>query len=150
MGRAGMSIKPWIAAFSLALVSTIASAQSMTPEVIEVFVLTNQPIQGIDTVYARGTRVHVHVVDDVSRFEAELTALLPDDTADRQQEVGAMIHQMVTPEQENRIVRAWFALQRATELGITKTPAVVFDGNTVLYGVAELEDALEIWRGENG
>lgn len=123
---------------------------AVLPGVMELFITTEQrdAVRGVDTMKNAGIRVLIHIVDDLHRAEAELSARLPHGVEAAKAAAGDVIRSM-TPEDERRFVAAWFALQRAHRFSIHQAPAVVFDSSAVVFGVIQLEQALSLWREVN-
>lgn len=134
----------WISVSLFLLMSVQLKAEPL-PEVIEVFVLTDQvsAITGVDEFVRSGGDVYVHVVDAVDRWERERSAQLTGgDDADVAIARAHEIAKSFTDEEKQILVHGWMALRRADALGITRTPAIVFDQSTVVYGSGDLTAAL--------
>lgn len=90
-------------------------------------------------------QITVAEVDSIARFEGALSAELPAEAERAQREVLrrlAALQKASVPSLE----RAAIGLALASELGIDRTPAIVFDRAAVIYGEVDMEDALSRYR----
>jgi integrating conjugative element protein (TIGR03757 family) len=93
--------------------------------------------------------VQVFQLDDVSRLEASLFPRLPDNPAEAEQQARRIMQQPDWKTREAQLTSAYQALTDAWTLGITKTPAVVFDDRYVVYGTTDTalaQKLLDKWR----
>ncbi|MDZ7753230.1 MAG: TIGR03757 family integrating conjugative element protein [Gammaproteobacteria bacterium] len=115
---------------------------------IEAFTTSERAISGADQGRLRSATVTIYTVDGLGRFESGLSADLPADPEAAKAEALRRIQQL----DDTRMAPARSAamgLARAVQYGVDCYPAVVFDGSAVIYGVTDLEDALEryaFWR----
>jgi integrating conjugative element protein (TIGR03757 family) len=123
------------------------------PQRIDVFTTTAQPVstEAVDGLVGRGVRLEpqVYQVDGLQAVEAVLSHRLPRDPAaaervvrDRRARWDA--HDRVGLQQSAT------GLTKALAYGLDRVPAVVFDGQGVIYGVTDLGEALrryQQWRG---
>ena len=108
---------------------------------VEVFTTSGIPIIS----YHQGDRVQVYKIDDIKRFEAQLSRGLPSDAdAARHQAIQRVTY--ADEEQKMHVQRAAIGLSKAMQYGIDRYTAVVFDGETVVYGVTDLAEALHRYR----
>ena len=90
-------------------------------------------------------RVQVYEIDGIKRFETQLSRGLPSDAdAARRQAIERVTH--VDEGRMQRVQRASVGLSKAMQYGIYRYPAVVFDGEAVVYGVTDLAEALHRYR----
>ena len=90
-------------------------------------------------------QITVAEVDSIARFEGALSAQLPTEPERAQREVLrrlAALQRASVP----FLQRAVMGLALASELGIDRTPAMVFDRRAVIYGEVDMEDALRRYR----
>ena len=90
-------------------------------------------------------QINVAEVDSIARFEGTLSAQLPAEPERAQREVLrrlAALQQASVPS----LQRAAMGLALASELGIDRIPAMVFDRAAVVYGEVDMEDALRRYR----
>ena len=93
----------------------------------------------------QGDRVQVYEIDGIKRFEAQLSRGLPSDAdAARRQAIERVAQ--VDEGQKQKVQRAATGLSKAMQYGIDRYPAIVFDGEAVVYGVTDLEWALHRYR----
>jgi integrating conjugative element protein (TIGR03757 family) len=129
-----------VGAMALALgIGTLLPSSAYAQEVVEVFRLGNQTV----TSFKNTT---VYVVDAMRDYTTRLSADLPKTPAEAQRVTQARFNALTAHDKEV-IRQASSALVRAAEYKIAKTPAIVFDGKAVVYGVADVEQARAIYRG---
>jgi integrating conjugative element protein (TIGR03757 family) len=121
-------------ALSVGLTAILAPFHTYAGEVVEVFRLSNQPEP------AGAVGATVYVVDAMHQYMAQLSVGLSRTPAEAAKVAKARVDAL-TPEQKNALRFASTARIRAAEYGITKTPAIVFDGRAVLYGITDVEQA---------
>ncbi len=109
---------------------------------IEVFATTDRPV-------AIGSQPRIAVktvdVDGVERFDAALSRDLTRDHATAQAEVGSRLAS-VSKADFNNVRRAAIGLADASQLGVDRIPAVVFNRSAVVYGVTNLNEALDRYQ----
>lgn len=110
------------------------------PQSIVIFTTDQRPIDVSNV--PEGTTVTVYNLDAPRRTEQALTQGLPANLDAARTEVQARLARY-TPADVRRI---WGARFIAQQVGITKTPAIVFDGITVVYGITQLSQALAFWE----
>lgn len=123
----------------LAVVSS-GAAMSGSPSVgVEVFALSTMPI-----VNARDA--NVYYLDGIAQVEAALTDGLPLNeqqaraiTEDRIRRLGRGLNE--------KMRQAGTGLGRALELRLQRAPAIVFNGQYVVYGVTDVDGARRIYSG---
>lgn len=90
-------------------------------------------------------QITVTEVDGIARSEEALSAQLPAEPARAQREVLRRLAAL--PKASVRSMQgAAMGLALASELGIDRTPAIVFDRAAVVYGEVTMEDALRRYR----
>ncbi len=120
------------------------SPVSADPGQIEVFVTTGTTVSTTPA-DRRGIPVEIHHVDAVDRATEALSQGLPADP-----DAAAAIAQERLDAQAHRDLEAAYEpLLRAYRLNIEQVPAIVFDGQAVVYGTTDLARGLreyERWR----
>lgn len=119
---------------------------------IEVFTTTDFPVTNEATINRQTTYresvLHVYKLDGIQRIEAKLSKGL---TADPDQSKRIVLQRI---QQLDEAARAWMqrtamGLAKAVQYGIDRYPAIVFDGEVVIYGVTDIREALrqyQQWR----
>ncbi|MGH8567319.1 MAG: TIGR03757 family integrating conjugative element protein [Gammaproteobacteria bacterium] len=110
---------------------------------IEIFTTAHTPIATAST-----PAVLVYNLDLPARIEAELSARLPRDREAAAQ-LASVELQGAWRKSAETLTHAYQGLLKARQYGLQKLPAVVFDGQAVVYGVIDLEQALgdyQRWR----
>lgn len=129
-----------------------AELEAATPQVLEVFTSIDLPITGgaaINTDTARSkTELQIYELDGIQRIEAKLSKDLTADPEHSKRIVLQRIQQLdeVARAQMQRVA---MGLAKAVQYGIDRYPAIVFDGEVVIYGVTDIRAALlqyQQWR----
>ena len=129
----------WIATVLLPVPGMEAKAGELDKPVIEAFVAGDvQPFGKIGG-------ATVYVIDGIHRLQAGLSRDLPGDSQAAREIVLRRFGQMETV-QGLQLENAARGLARAMRYGIDRYPAVVFDGQAVVYGVPDIDAARRIWR----
>lgn len=130
----------------LFLILTVASTSALATETTEVFRLSTQP----DFLNSAGATVYV--VDVMTILTQRLSVGLPPNKVEAVR-IATQRLNALTPEDKQAMRIASTARIRAAEYQIVKTPAIVFDGKAVLYGMNDVEQARGIyrtWRAQHG
>jgi integrating conjugative element protein (TIGR03757 family) len=124
------------------LTSLAASIWAASPvgaqEQVEVFQLAAQDVRG-----AEGATVFY--VDAVERLAASLSAGLPADPAQAAALARRRFDALSQADRQAASAGAE-ALALATQYGLTKVPAIVFDRRAVVYGVLDVDEARSLYR----
>lgn len=92
----------------------------------------------------RGIPITHFLVSDLVETENSLSRDLPSDPQEAAQEVARRMQSGAIDEEA--IKRGWLGVVMARQMKIARIPAVVFDGNRVVYGVANVDLALAKYR----
>jgi len=112
---------------------------------IEVFTASGIPIaKDFKAGYKSGT-AYVYEIDGIKRIEAKLSEGL---TADPEQSKRLVQQRFQQLRQEDRtwMQRAAMGLAKAMQYGVDRYPAIVFDGQAVVYGLTDVQTALAHYR----
>ncbi len=119
------------------------------PQLVEVFTTADSPIageEGINKQKARGEKeFHVYELDGIRRTEAKLSEGLPADP-EQSKRVVLQRFQQLSEEYRARMQHAATGLAKAMQYGVDRYPAIVFDGQAVIYGVTDVQIALAHYR----
>jgi integrating conjugative element protein (TIGR03757 family) len=125
------------------------------PRIIEVFTTTDVPITGETTVYRQpenlDLEIQIYQLDAIQQIESELSRDLASDPEQAESTVMERI-QLLNADARAEIQNAATGLAKAMQYGIDRLPAVVFDGQAVVYGVTDLNAALghyTVWQAGN-
>ncbi len=142
----------WVALGVVALNCNAAGQAQSLPGTIEVFTTTDRPLAGMTGTGSHfslsGMDVQVYRLDGIDRVESALSRDLPSDPDAARRVALDRIRHLDAQAQES-LRRSAVGLAKAAQYGIDRTPAVVFDGEAVVYGVTDLEQALgryQQWR----
>ncbi len=137
------------------IASNVAQAAQhvvVQPYLIEVFTTTDMPITGEAAINRQSDykeiKLQIYELDGIQRIEAKLSKGL---TADLEQSKRIVLQrfQRLDEAARVRVQRAAMGLAKAVQYGVDRYPAVVFDGEVVIYGVADIREALhryQQWR----
>lgn len=121
--------------FRCVLLFLILSSPLQAQSRIEVFTIASLPV----------TRVPEHAtvieLDRAERLDQRLSQALPDNRAAAIRTVKQRLDEF-----KDTYVRAYRGLVRAWRLGVKQVPAVVVDGQYVVYGETNVARALEVIR----
>lgn len=95
-------------------------------------------------------RVEIYHVDGIRRFEEEISRGLSRDANTARQQAIDRVTQL-DEDQKQQVQRAATGLSKAMQYEIDRTPAILFDGEAVIYGLTDLDVALDhyrAWRAE--
>lgn len=116
---------------------------------IEVFTRADTPVTGLQALSAgsghEGPRVHIYVLDGLQALEAKFSENLARDPSQARRQALERIHRLNETDRA-RLRRTAVGLARAVHYGIDRYPAMVFDGQSVVYGLTDLEAALAHYR----
>jgi len=149
-----------VAHYLLILVSILApvgatdTALADTSIRVEVFTTTDlqfvEPVEGEEGAH-RNINLQVYTLDGIQLVEEELSRNLTADPVQSKQ----ILLQRIQDIDEQTMVRMQHSangIARAMQYGIDRYPAIVFDGQFVVYGVTDLKTALsqyQSWLAEN-
>jgi integrating conjugative element protein (TIGR03757 family) len=112
---------------------------------IEVFTSAYFPIRGSEMSGVRknalGTVTH-YDLDGIDQLQQTLSQGLPNDPGKAKQLVLQRFQSMDAA-LSHRLENAGSGLVQAMRYGIDRSPAIVFDRQAVIYGVTDLDDAIE-------
>ena len=140
----------WLLSMVLFVDAVFADPQGPNPlPVIEVFTSEKYPVIDTDANGARdtlgGLKIIVHKIDGIQSVERDLSLNLP---VEPQAAKQIALHRIQRLDEQIRMSlhAAATALAKAMQYGLDRYPAVVFDGEAVVYGVTDLTVALEQYR----
>ena len=112
---------------------------------IEVFTTQTQPITVGGVATNAAVNLQISEVDAVERFDSALSQGLPIDPALAQREVQRRLATFNDRDVATLRLSAT-GVATAARLGIDRTPAIVFDQSSVIYGVTDLPVALRHYQ----
>jgi integrating conjugative element protein (TIGR03757 family) len=123
-----------------------AAPEEVTPIRIEVFTASDRPIRppASDDI-ASLQLIELYEIDGIARLEAELSDGLAADPETARRLVQERFGQIDGPRLDVAR-RSAAGLISAAEYGVDRYPAIVFDGNAVVYGVTYIGEALRHYR----
>ncbi len=145
----------WGALVLAILAGNVVQAAELTvaiPQAIEVFTSSELPITGKVAINPDSVRpktdLHIYELDGIQRIEARLSKGL---TADPEQAKRVVLQriQKLNDTTRTQMQRTAIGLAKAVQYGIDRYPAIVFDGEVVIYGMTDIRVALrqyQQWR----
>lgn len=115
---------------------------------VEVFTASERSISGAEDERLRTAAVTTYAIDGLDRFESGLSEGLQQDPEAAKTEALRRIQRL----DDARMVpakNAAIGLAKAVQYGVDRYPAIVFDGRAVVYGLADMVEALdryEAWQ----
>jgi integrating conjugative element protein (TIGR03757 family) len=148
------SIRRFVASFPLVVLAaslTLGEAASAAPQEvkpirIEVFTAADRPLQPpASDDLASLPPIELYEIDGIADFEVELSDGLADNPETARRLVEERFGKLDGPRLDVAR-RSAAGLINAAEYGVDRYPAVVFDGNAVVYGVTDIDEALRHYR----
>ena len=136
-----------IAVLTLVGSNSAKAAQNVSanPSLIEVFTSTDLPIAGggVKALLSESGKVNLQVfeLDGIQQMEDRLSKGLSADPIESRRVVLERFQQLRRGGHK-RIRNAATGLAKATQYGVDRYPAIVFDGALVVYGVTDIHSAL--------
>ena len=133
------------ALFPLLLSALSAPAQSSERPTLEVFTTSDRPIAITEYPRQSAPAVTVYQLDGLEHFETYLSQQLPHEPKAAEAEALQRL-QHIDPLRLQSAKDAARGLTLANAYGIHRVPAIVFDEQAVVYGVADVEIATAHYR----
>jgi integrating conjugative element protein (TIGR03757 family) len=129
------------------LVCSAAAVAELSPYRLEIFTDSDEAATNWQELSAslKDTDIRVYWLNGIHRLEAELSQSLPADAQSAERAVLERLQQL-DKDRRDQIAESARALARAVELGIGRYPAIVIDGQWVLYGLTDLSAAVTLYR----
>jgi integrating conjugative element protein (TIGR03757 family) len=142
----------WVSVCLMMFTAVHAETIVEGPTRIEVFISAKHSIVEINTKGVgsnlRGSEIIVYEIDGIQSVERDLSLNL---SADTQQSKQIALQRIQNMDEQTRLKMqfAATALAKAMQYGIDRYPAIVFNGQAVVYGITDLQTALahyQAWR----
>lgn len=127
------------------LLTANGAATAGEPPAVEVFTATDLLLNTGLSPNQGAVSVEVYAIDGVERFEAELSRGLPANT-DAAKRMALERLGRLGVAQMQRVRHATLGLSKAMQYGLDRYPAIVLDGQAVVYGVTNVQEALHRYR----
>jgi len=122
------------------------SGGSAQPQVIEIFSSSKYPVDGIpEQQKESGTTIHFYPIDGIHQLESGLSQELPADP----EVAKSLVLKRLEQQKEDaigRVQQSATGLAKAMQYDIDRYPAIVLDGDLVVYGLTDLNAALGHYR----
>ena len=126
--------------------ATTANQQALS---VEVFTTADREVQWeleAETKAAdQAIDLQVYALDGIQQFETQLSSNLPTDP-DQSKQIALQRIQQLDEQTMAAVQNAAVGLAKAMQYGIDRYPAIVFDGKAVVYGLTDLNSALDHYR----
>ncbi|MEW8042657.1 MAG: TIGR03757 family integrating conjugative element protein [Candidatus Thiodiazotropha endolucinida] len=126
--------------------------QQNQPHVIKAFTSVKFPFVGARGIGndSYGLDITIYEIDGIESIERDLSIDMP---ADPEKSKRIALHriQHMDDQSKTKMRMAALGLAKAMQYGVDRYPAIVFDGQAVVYGVADVQTALahyRVWRRE--
>lgn len=122
---------------------------SASPMKLEVFTTQDRPVTNRMQTQAMSpgsVTLEVYWIDALARVKATLSKKLPNDPDVAKAEALRRIEQL-SQAHIDEVQRAAVGLSKATQYGLDRYPALVFNGEAVIYGVTDVGEALRHYQG---
>ena len=136
------SVVPFTLAFLAAWNGVVGAGEQPT---VEVFATAEFPFDASLETATVSRTVRVYEIDGVDRFEEDLSSGLSADADIARGEALERIGRL-TEGHLQRVRRVALGLSKAVQYGIDRYPAIVLDGEAVIYGVTDVEEAVRLYR----
>ena len=132
---------------ALGQITQADSVIAMAPTSIDIFTTTDQPINVIEVFPEQrpGIEVRIHKLDGIRQLEAYLSRGLPA-VPDKAKHLVLERLQKLDKGTRSQLEQAATSLAKAVQYGVEQYPAIVFDGELVVYGLTDLSVALTHYR----
>jgi len=142
----GCVLVTWI----MVILSGVSAADPTSPPTrVEVFTTADQEVVGASVIDPKqqysDIEFQIHRLDGIQQVESELSGNLSSDP-ELAKRVALQRIQQLDEQATATIQNASVGLAKATQYGIDRYPAIVFDGQVVVYGVTDLKVALDHYR----
>ena len=138
--------------FALSAGSVAQEPAGGHPDLIEVFTTTEVPVTGEATINRRSDyreiELQIFELDGIQRIEAKLSKDLSADPEHARRMALRRIQQLDEASRV-RMQHAATGLAKAVQYGIDRYPAIVFNGQGVIYGLTDLDTAFQyywVWQ----
>ena len=128
-------------AMAIVLVAVNGVVSANDQPLVEVFTASDVPINPDHQV----DRLQVYEIDVIRQFEKEISRGLSEDVNTAKHQAIERVTQL-DEKQKQQVQRSSIGLIKAMQYGIARYPAIVFDGEAVLYGVTDLTEAIHRYR----
>ena len=118
------------------------------PARVEVFTIADFPVTRDSNPSRLSSGVidfHIYELDGIQHIERKLSKGLTADP-DRSKQIALQRIQQLDEQTMAAVQNAAVGLAKAMQYGIDRYPAIVFDGKAVVYGLTDLNSALDHYR----
>ncbi|MBL4885698.1 MAG: TIGR03757 family integrating conjugative element protein [Planctomycetaceae bacterium] len=116
------------------------------PHTIMVITSDELEITGLPLVSTESPQIDIYSLDAVATVESRLSVLLPPDEEQAMAVMQQRIEQIGKARLEADLVKAYKALTTAMSYDLDRYPAMIFDGEVVIYGITDVSLATQIYQ----
>jgi len=117
------------------------------PHAIEAFTSVKYPFVGASGIRnkAHGLDITIYEIDGIESMEQGLSIDMPADP-EKSKRIALYRIQQINDHTKTKMQMAAQGLAKAMQYGVDRYPAIVFDGQAVVYGVTDVQTALAHYR----
>jgi len=129
----------------------VSASQSVdgNPGKIEVFSTADIQLDGTPSFFnsknLSEVELQIYQLDGIQQFETKLSSDLPTDP-DQSKQISLQRIQQLDEKTMAAVQNAAVGVAKAMQYGVYRYPAIVFDGQAVVYGLTDLNIALDHYR----
>ncbi len=142
------SLPPLIGTLTFVVLSSLSTVAEMSDvSMIEAFTSQDLPITSKhhDASRAIAKQMVVYEIDGIERLERFLSQRLPND-AEAAKRMALIRIAELDEARMSAVEQGALGLSKAAQYGLDRYPAIVFDGEAVVYGITELEQAVHLYQ----
>ena len=126
--------------------ASVRASSSLWPESVLVVTSDRHPVSAPDTLKSYIPKVTLLNLDSVSQIESRLSRGLPADEKLATDEFHWRVETIGKAQLESELRGAYQAVAAAMAYRLDRYPAIIFDGQLVVYGLTDLSQAIEKYR----
>ncbi|HID50133.1 MAG TPA: TIGR03757 family integrating conjugative element protein, partial [Chromatiales bacterium] len=121
--------------------------RQLQPHVVEVFISSKYSFASTNDASnkLRGLDITVYEIDGIESIERYLSTDMPADPA-RSKQIALRRFQAMDERTRTRMKQSAVGLAKAMQYRVDRYPAIVFDGQAVVYGVTDVQSAFSYYQ----
>lgn len=145
VGRSSVNVAKAQYIISLLLTGTLCASVQASEIAIEKAPMIEVFTDSRHQVVSGNDHTTVYVIDRINRLQQELSIDLPVDP-ESAKALALQRFQRMDTQLSRELENAAKGLVQATQYGIDRYPAIVFDGQAVLYGLTDIHAATQLYQ----
>ncbi|PHS00162.1 MAG: TIGR03757 family integrating conjugative element protein [Blastopirellula sp.] len=139
-------MKVLISFLFVSLVLPVQAQFETYPRTILVITSDELAITGLPLVSTDSPHIDIYSLDAVANVESSMSVLLPPDEDQAMVVMQQRIQQLGKARLEADLVKAYKALTTAMAYDLDRYPAMIFDGEVVIYGLTDISVATKVYQ----